>query len=638
MSGIVGFVRIDGRPLDRRLLQRMTAAIAYRGPDKQLMWVGDSVGFGHTLLTANPDSPMHDELVTFDGSVWITADARIDARSELVTELEMHGRRVGAAATAAQLILHAYYVWGERCVEDLLGDFAFAIWDGTAGRLFCARDRFGIKPFFYAASRRGIVFSNTLDCLRLHPDVGDSLDELPVTDLLLFDYRLDNSTTSFADIKRLPAAHSLTYENGRIRTAGYTALPTHRTIRYRRAQDYVDHFHDVLKKAVADRSRASRVALWMSGGLDSTAIAAVLRNLADDQAPLDLRAYTAVWDRVIPDGEGEFAVMAARSLGIELEVISANDDLPFEEWDTDTARAPEPAADPFKAGRHRQWRHAAAHARVALDGTGADELLFREYLLDLPGTMPPHQLLADLLITLAVHHRRPAVGLRVKLTRRFGRVPSAPTLPAWLNRSLQSRTDVAAHWARWHAPEPPGGGSSRASAQLALTTIQSRVSFDWLDPGVTGVPIDTTLPFLDVRVVEYPTAIPALPWCVAKQLLRVALRGALPETVRLRPKTPLPGDPLSAHLQRGTWKWPDRVEPHPHLATFVDLAALRDRSLKEAADPWPYARVLSLNHWLASLAHSRAVLQARASASFDRVVEIQPTGSERLTAGEAATA
>ena len=88
-------------------------------------------------------------------------------------ELNARGCHPALHASDAQLILHAYGTWGEQCVDHLLGDFAFAIWDAGARRLFCARDHFGIKPFYYAQVLGGIVFSNTLDCIRLHPAVGD---------------------------------------------------------------------------------------------------------------------------------------------------------------------------------------------------------------------------------------------------------------------------------------------------------------------------------------------------------------------------------------------------------------------------------------------------------------------------------
>src|SRR5207344_3160791 len=114
-------------------------------------------------------------------------------------------------ATDVELILRAYLVWGEDFVEHLLGDFAFAIWDGPKQRLFCARDHLGVKPFFYAQVGQKLIFSSSLDCIRQHPAVSDRLNDLAIADFLLFDLNQDKATTSFADIQRVPPAHSATF-------------------------------------------------------------------------------------------------------------------------------------------------------------------------------------------------------------------------------------------------------------------------------------------------------------------------------------------------------------------------------------------------------------------------------------------
>ncbi len=178
MSGIVGMVTLDGSPIDRELLERMTASLAFRGPDAQVTWADGPVGFGHTLLRTTFESEHEQQPCSLDGQVWITADARIDDRANLIDKLAAHGREASLDVPDVELILHAYHVWGEKCVEHLLGDFAFAIWDGRERRLFCARDHFGVKPFFYAVVGGCFVFSNTLNCVRLHPGVSGRFERL----------------------------------------------------------------------------------------------------------------------------------------------------------------------------------------------------------------------------------------------------------------------------------------------------------------------------------------------------------------------------------------------------------------------------------------------------------------------------
>lgn len=148
MSGIVGILNRDGAPVDRDLLAKMTGFMAFRGPDAQETWIDGNAGFGHTLLRTTWESEREKQPCTLEGQVWITADARIDRREELIQELQAAGRHPCKGATDPELILHAYHAWNEQCLEHLLGDFSFAIWDGRARRLFCARDHFGIKPFY----------------------------------------------------------------------------------------------------------------------------------------------------------------------------------------------------------------------------------------------------------------------------------------------------------------------------------------------------------------------------------------------------------------------------------------------------------------------------------------------------------
>src|SRR5213593_4056581 len=147
MSGIVGIVNFDGAPIDRDLLSRMTEFMSFRGPDAQGIWIDGSIGLGHTTLRTTWAAETENQPLTLDGKVWLTADVRLDAREELLKKLQdkldrsLTRERI---PSDAELILFAYEVWGEECLKHLIGDFVFAIWDGGAQRLFCARDHFGV--------------------------------------------------------------------------------------------------------------------------------------------------------------------------------------------------------------------------------------------------------------------------------------------------------------------------------------------------------------------------------------------------------------------------------------------------------------------------------------------------------------
>ncbi|MFY9801480.1 MAG: hypothetical protein WAK30_00005, partial [Candidatus Acidiferrales bacterium] len=178
MSGIVGMFERSGAPVDRGLLQALAHFLSYRGPDARETWSNGSIGLGHTMLRTTRGSQVERQPANLGGRLWITADARIDCREELkskLAELES-GKSSGPTVTDSDLILRSYAAWGADCVQHLRGDFAFAIWDVPRKLLFCARDHFGIKPFYYSEMGELFLFSNTLDCVRQHPEVSSELN------------------------------------------------------------------------------------------------------------------------------------------------------------------------------------------------------------------------------------------------------------------------------------------------------------------------------------------------------------------------------------------------------------------------------------------------------------------------------
>jgi asparagine synthase (glutamine-hydrolysing) len=386
MSGIVGLYHADGAPVDGRLLARMTRAMAYRGPDNQQTWSQGSIGFGHTLLKTTWQSEHEQQPCQIEG-LCIVADVRLDGRDELIERLESRSERLASRQLSdSELVLQAYRTWGEECVCHLIGDFAFAIWDGRAGRLFCARDHFGVKPFYYLHKRNTFAFSNTLNCLRLHPAVSDELNELAVADFLLFELNQDPTTTTFADVQRLPPAHTLTVSEGGAHIRRYWTLPIKRHV-YRRPDEYVEHFKDLFDTSVRDRIRTGCVAAMMSGGLDSPSIVATAKSLAGKTSPaLELHAHTMVYDRLMPDDERHFSGIVARYLDLPIHYLSIDDYRLFDRWDQPESARPEPTPGALELVERDLYARMAATARVALSCDGGDAV-----------QCPPHGYLADLL-------------------------------------------------------------------------------------------------------------------------------------------------------------------------------------------------------------------------------------------------
>ncbi len=145
MSAILGIFNRNRAPVNRADLEKMVNLLAYRGPDDAAVWVDAAVGLGHRMLWTTPES-LQEKLPLVDerGPFALTADARLDNRAELIALLDLRDRPPDTVSDSA-LILAAYLQWGEACAEKLLGDFAFALWDGRSRTLFCARDHFGAK-------------------------------------------------------------------------------------------------------------------------------------------------------------------------------------------------------------------------------------------------------------------------------------------------------------------------------------------------------------------------------------------------------------------------------------------------------------------------------------------------------------
>jgi len=161
VSAIFGLYWTAGRPAERDDLERMSLSLTHRGADGASVWTRGSVGLGHRPLRTTPESAEETQPLTGGSEQLIlTADARLDNREELIRLLDLP-RRTGRV-TDGELILGAYARWGEACVERLLGDFAFAVWDATRRALFCARDHAGIKPFCYRRWRDGFAFASEI--------------------------------------------------------------------------------------------------------------------------------------------------------------------------------------------------------------------------------------------------------------------------------------------------------------------------------------------------------------------------------------------------------------------------------------------------------------------------------------------
>ena len=535
------------------LAQAMTDLLKYRGPDRCATWLDGSVGLGHTLLGISGALGAHDQQPARLDRLSITADVRLDSPDELRSKLEQSGRRIEKVASHAMLILYAYSEWGTECVHQLRGDFSFGIWDGTTKTLFCARDHFGIKPFYYAALGSVFIFSNTLNCLKRHPAVTVELNDQSIGDFLLFGLNYDKSTTIFRDIKRLPAAHSMVVSRDELRTRCYWEPPTEARVRYRREDDYVDHFNELLKAAVADRATSERVGIFLSGGLDSGSVATVAKELSNSRNGFpDLRSYTVGYDSLFPDDERRWARKTAQYLGIFNTYLPLDHIQLFDQWDEVSRIVPEPIDDPLFTGLLELFRAVAAECRVVLSGEGADNLMYFQmwpYIQELR-RQGLWMRLANEATMFAWVRPLPWRGATRRLQSLTRKISQDSGFPRWIAPEFAERAGLRKRWQERASLEAPANRHlvrPRGHGSLALP--QWTNMFEVQDSGVTHCNVEVCYPFLDLRMVDYLLAVPTFPWLYKKHLIRKAMRGRMPEPSLLRRKTPLPADPVTSRLR-----------------------------------------------------------------------------------------
>jgi len=602
MSGFVGMFALDGAPVDCPLLERMTQWLAFRGPDAQQVWTEGPVGFGHTLLATSSRAltPEHQPL-TREG-VSIVADARLDARGELIATLRGHGQNVSPSTCNVELLLYAYLAWGEECLDHLLGDFAFGVWDSHCQKLFCARDPFGIKPFYYAQPGPSFVFSNTLECLRLHPGVSSRLNEQAIADFLLFESNQDSGTTTFADVQRLAPAHTLSVSSAGLRLRRYAELPDEEPLVLRDAEEGVAQLRTLLSSATRDRLPEGPAVILLSGGLDSTSVAAAAlgwKRAAPDSPAL--QAITAVYNR-LPDPERHFAPIAASALGLPMDFFPGDDFGPYDRRHPPFPQPPEPIHDPFASFFCEQVNAVSSHACVALTGNGGDPA-FSSSLSAHFGALARRRQFARMLrdlgqfFTAEGRWKRLYPRTRMRILSR--RVHAPDLYPPWLDEEFAARLDLRGRWAELSRAGPPPRRAPRPSAFEAFRSVQWAQMFESQDPGATRVPLEFRHPFFDRRVVAFLLRLPALPWCSDKELLRQALRGVLPEEIRLRPKTPLVADPLVEALRNDSSQWSSRLLRNGPLAPYVRVERVPEVAGETDSNrAWMHLRPLSLQHWL----------------------------------------
>jgi asparagine synthase (glutamine-hydrolysing) len=546
----------------------------FAAPDGDAVATGARCELGYGALQTSRDE--HEQPMTLDGRVWISADVRLDDREGLLALL---GDRVAAGTRSddAALVLLAYARWGDRFLEHLAGEFAFALWDPSRNRLICARDQIGVAPLHYSLVGDQLLVSSSLDALFLHLGVSDRLNESAIADFLLFGRAESFGATAFQSIRRLAPGHRLDWAPNGLLVQRYWRQPEYAPLlRLRRPESYVAHFGHLLERAVADRSTSETVSVQLSGGMDSTAVAAMARiaNTRSGRATENVRAITAVLGGSSGDREGDYAALVAKHLNIALE-IADDSQLPVTDPLAGTAFVtPEPTPYRWTELEYRVAAAAAEHSRICLSGLGGDPVMAHVPWFWAQWLRDGHPLRLALALTdhVRLFKQRPHPHLRqtAQSMWQLRRVPS-PDVPPWLQRDLAVRASAAGRLRRM-SQQPTRSWDKRSLTHDPVW----HTWFTWGDPTFTRLPMRVRHPFIDLRLLEFAARVPPDPWFANKWILRQATAGLLPTQVRSRPKTPLVDAGRAGMTHAARARLVELIDAVPEAGRFLDLGALAD--------------------------------------------------------------
>jgi asparagine synthase (glutamine-hydrolysing) len=550
MCGINGIVYANSSgvvaPDPRTQIKAMNAAIAYRGPDSEGEFLDFGVALGHRRLSIlDLSSAGHQPMFNEDRTLVLVFNGEIYNYVELVPELMAAGH-VFRSHSDSEVILHAYEEWGDDCVLRFNGMWAFAIWDTRRRRLFMSRDRLGVKPFCYLQRDGRFVFSSEpAGIMAIAPVREANLAKLH--SYLAYGYRTNNGETLFAGIRELLPGHNAVLDaEGKLSLRQYWQLPT-TAVELPRADERVDAYRALLEDAVRLRLRSDvPVALLQSGGLDSSAICAVV-NDAIEPGHLGIReitAFTAVHPGHPYDESAAVRALIAtcphvRSVELAPDAGSLAERLP-----NFVKVMQEPL---FSATAYTHWTLMQAIRRqgvkVVINGQGADEALagYGRYivgyrLLDMLQTRPTgvlnearamHRRMGEsygalmLQTAKAVLGRRMASAYRARITEGAFNVLD----PAFKRAYFDYLPEV---------PMTTGGGNLRRHLRAHLLDYGFNQILHYEDQSSMSQSIEIRSPFIDYRLIEFAFSLPTdelFSDGITKRVLRKGFEQRLPAAI-----------------------------------------------------------------------------------------------------------
>jgi asparagine synthase (glutamine-hydrolysing) len=558
LSGIYGIFYKEGAPVTSQVLEPLKAAMVQWGPDGQGTWCQGSVGLGHLMLHTTPES-LNERLPAthpHDPNLTITADARIDNRDDILAALNISPAERLPDST---LILLAYERWGQACVDKLIGDFAFVIWDQRQQLLFCGRDIMGCKPFFYYNDKHCFIFASDIEGVLAYSGVPQRLNETLLAAYLQEDtYFAEKRYTFLADIVKLPPAHQMLITASRHQLTQYWSLDNVREVHLPSDEAYAEQLRELLFQAVQCRVRTPfPVGTHLSGGLDSSTVTAIAARTLREKGQR-LTAYS--WSPAppstgeLPDDERKLIQLLCNRESIQCHYIDLKVEDVVRTYRRDFTRQP---YEMMLREELTQRQAAQNNVRIMLSGWGGDEMItghgwgYWSNLFLRGRWWKLHQEMLSF-----VEHNE--VTGRRKLKQYAGMTYNTVLLPMipefiWMrwrgNQSVYPLTCIQPSFASQHqnAVRTLRGPSLRGPSLRERSSVQ-KMQWCWLDNGHLTKRIEAWAingarqqlvyhyPLLDRRILEFGLGTPSDQFVQQgwnRSLVRRATKDLLPETIRL---------------------------------------------------------------------------------------------------------
>jgi asparagine synthase (glutamine-hydrolysing) len=543
MSGIVALLAANGAPVERELADRTLDRLDHRGPDGRHLLISGGIAVGHQHHWTTPEELGERQPVTSaDGRFTLALDGRLDDREGFAGALGIDRAALGSLSDA-ELVLRAYQRWREGCFARLLGPFAVVVSDHLAHSLVCARDPLGDRPLFYGGDGRLSVAASEEQAVLAHPGLGSELDELGLAALYGVRAR-PTGRTYFASVQELPQGHLVRIDRDGAQVHRYWSWQPEQ-MHCRNDGEYAERYLELLSVAVRSRMRTpSAPGILMSGGLDSTSVACLAAREIDTE-----RLHTVSWvfDELSSCDERHYMdAVTARWHTIPLRV-NGDDGWPLRNafnWPYNPNR---PADNPYRILKERAFTAAREHGvGVLLTGGWGDHLysFSRSWLVEQLRSSRWWSAGRELAWH-AIHGSLFAEpGLRQLAPKLLRNHAKGLAAPPWMKPE-------AAQLLETHSRPPAGFQEMRRPDQAALVCgAQAADSAAGETFHASRHRLELRHPFRDRRLVEFMLAIPADQLSrrgMLKHVLRVAMAGVLPDTVRLRTRP----TSLAALYQRG---------------------------------------------------------------------------------------